>query len=1237
MTNDHILQWNVRGITSAKPDLIALLEQFQPSVIAIQETFLGNDYKIKIPGYNGICKQGHYNNRFHGGVAIYTHSSCPTEPLAIQSNLQVIATRIQLQHSHFITIASLYIPGKHKITQQDINNLIAQLPHPFLVLGDFNGHSPLWGNTHTDARGKLIERVLQDPQVVCLNDGSATHESGTAIDLSLASNSLVADIQWTTLPSVYSSDHHPILLNINGNQRQHHPSNRFNYRKADWNMYTDDELWNNLVDVDHFQDSESLIQYFYRTIIAIADKHIPKYTPKPFYPRSFWNEDCKRMINERERLYKKFKRTNEIADKIHWKHQRALTKRYIKQCKQEELQNYLENMKHSVPMSQIYTKLRQMRGKPPRTISVLNENGNKITTPKAIANTLAQSLVKTSSYSDCSQKFLTIKHKSESENIDFSSNENEEYNLPFSLLELTSALSSSKNTSPGNDQIHYQMLKHLPDTAKEFLLKLYNRLWTDLYCPPQWNYAIVIPIPKPGKNHTDPTNYRPIALTSCLCKLFEKMINKRLIEFLENHKLLSRLQCGFRKNRSTIDHLIRLETYLKKAFSEKKVTVGVFFDLAKAYDTTWRHGIMKDMLSLGLRGSLPGYIQKFLLERRFRVSVNGELSNEFIQEAGVPQGSILSVTSFAIKINSLASIIPNNVHASLFVDDVQIAFSGSTMHEVTNKLQPVINKMYIWAENNGFKFSLSKTNCMTFHHKPDFPLIPNLKMNGNLLPVVKSVKFLGMHWDPQLSWKLHINKLIVSCNQSLNLLRTLSSAKWGADHHILLQTYRLIIKPKIDYGSTVYGSAAEATLKKIDTIHNEALRIATGAFKSSPAESLYILANEPSLKNKRTDLICRKYFQTKCFILNPVYNSIINPTLQRQFENTHPALNPFIQRTNKAIEKLNIPVQPVLPYRTPSIYSWQLRRPFTDTDLATPDVKDIRNFFPIFNEHIRSIYPTHAHIYTDGSKDDCGVGAAAVYGIVTRSVSLPKVASVYTAEMKAMLLACNIIRDDNRNRNTTQYLICSDSLSAIQGLSNIDPKNHLMYRLQLEFHMLIIMNCKITVLWIPGHRMIPGNDAADSAARAVTRQNPEFVTCPFTDWSPIIKEAIRKTWKTRWQETNQKLKEIKEEPNAWNKYTLSRKEGVIINRLRIGHTNLTHSYLMDDSTRLMPPTCTLCNNEDLTIKHIFIDCPAIALNRNILKENLNLENLTLKNILKDHNNLTSIFQFLKDIQIYEKI
>ena len=108
-----------------------------------------------------------------------------------------------------------------------------------------------------------------------------------------------------------------------------------------------------------------------------------------------------------------------------------------------------------------------------------------------------------------------------------------------------------------------------------------------------WRHA-VIPIPKPAKNASGPNNYRPIALTSCLCKVMERMINNRLVWFLEWNKLITPLQCGFRKQRSITDHLVRLESFIREAFIERQHAVAVFFDLEKAYDCTWKYGIMKE-------------------------------------------------------------------------------------------------------------------------------------------------------------------------------------------------------------------------------------------------------------------------------------------------------------------------------------------------------------------------------------------------------------------------------------------------------------------------------------------------------------------------------------------------------------------------------------------------------------------------------------------------------------------
>jgi len=235
--------------------------------------------------------------------------------------------------------------------------------------------------------------------------------------------------------------------------------------------------------------------------------------------------------------------------------------------------------------------------------------------------------------------------------------------------------------------------------------------------------------------------------------------------------------------------LLIFADFIRESFVRGEHNVAIFFDLDKAYDTTWKYGIMKDLFDLGLQGHLPGFIENFLNDRTCQVRLSTTLSDPFEQEMGVPQGSILSVTLFSIKINSIVQCLRAGTDASLYVDDFQISYSSQNMNIIERQLQQCVNRLQVWADENGFKFSTSKSVCIHFCRKRKLHLDPQLTLNGNTLPVVESTKFLGVIFDKKLNFLAHIKYLKLKCQKALNLLRVVSSMDLGADRRVLLRLY----------------------------------------------------------------------------------------------------------------------------------------------------------------------------------------------------------------------------------------------------------------------------------------------------------------------------------------------------------------------------------------------------------------------------------------------------------------
>jgi hypothetical protein len=183
----------------------------------------------------------------------------------------------------------------------------------------------------------------------------------------------------------------------------------------------------------------------------------------------------------------------------------------------------------------------------PSAIHHLLVNDNKIEHPEDIASTLAYTISFNSSHEHYSKSFEKCRVQQEKRPSNLNSDNLEYYNELFSLSELQDALRQCHDTAVGPDEIRYKMLTHLPDTALSSLLYILNDIWQTGSFPSSWSEATITPQPKPDMDHPCPNNDRLIAVTSCLCKTFKRMINSRLTWYLESNNILTELQSRFRR------------------------------------------------------------------------------------------------------------------------------------------------------------------------------------------------------------------------------------------------------------------------------------------------------------------------------------------------------------------------------------------------------------------------------------------------------------------------------------------------------------------------------------------------------------------------------------------------------------------------------------------------------------------------------------------------------------------
>ena len=208
----------------------------------------------------------------------------------------------------------------------------------------------------------------------------------------------------------------------------------------------------------------------------------------------------------------------------------------------------------------------------------------------------------------------------------------------------------------------------------------------------------MMPVHKKGKDKSKSSSYRPISLTSCVVKTMERVVNGRLMWFLESNKILSEQQAGFRQFRSTEDQVTYLAQEVEDAFQNKNVLLATWIDLQKAFDKVWTDGLLVKVQRCGIGGNMYKWISSFLNNRRARVSVDGKQSRKFLLRHGVPQGGVISPTLFLIFIDDLVSKLPRGVKIALYADDLVMWCTEEYAGTARYRMQQAADVLTAWTE-----------------------------------------------------------------------------------------------------------------------------------------------------------------------------------------------------------------------------------------------------------------------------------------------------------------------------------------------------------------------------------------------------------------------------------------------------------------------------------------------------------------------------------------------------------
>ncbi|KAJ8707861.1 hypothetical protein PYW07_011538 [Mythimna separata] len=432
------------------------------------------------------------------------------------------------------------------------------------------------------------------------------------------------------------------------------------------------------------------------------------------------------------------------------------------------------------------------------------------------------------------------------------------YANPTDNYEVDKIISNLKDASaPGWDGIPNKILKLNKSHLIPPIVFLCNLSISSGIVPTSLKTANVCPIFKSG-DKTAVSNYRPISLLTSLSKILEKIMNTRLLGYLERNGILSDNQYGFRKNRSTEDAVTDIVDFVVTKLDNGNKCTGIFLDLAKAFDTVSRSILLRKLEGIGIRGIALEWFQSYLSNRTQRVILGNNYSSYANLKYGVPQGSVLGPTLFIIYVNSLCSLTLCKAKIFAYADDTAIVFYDRTWELVYKAAESGVSQIAQWLNYNLLTLNVDKTKVINFsvcarNACPSHLAIklhtchggPDSDCSCPCFEQVAHIKYLGVYIDKNLTWTKQIEHVSGRVRKLLHVFKRMGQI---ANTKVLKMIYDTLCESLLSYCIVAWGAALKTHLIKAERAQRAVLKVAYKKPRRFPTKTLYQVTGAMSVR-----------------------------------------------------------------------------------------------------------------------------------------------------------------------------------------------------------------------------------------------------------------------------------------------------------------------------------------------------------------------------------------------------